>query len=75
MGQTDTISGVVNKYSKVLEMYERRSGSPVNAVKVARPDSFDVGDVVMLYAPKGWDIDLSDGDASDAVSHPNAAID
>ncbi len=70
--QTEYISGVVNKYSKVLAMYERRSGSPVNAVKVTRPDSFSVGDVVMLYAPKGWDIDLADGDAA-PVTHPNAA--
>ena len=71
--QTEHISGVVNKYSKVLAMYERRSGSPVNAVKVTRPDSFSVGDVVMLYAPKGWDIDLADGNASTMVAHPNAA--
>jgi hypothetical protein len=70
--QTEQLSGVVNKYSKVLEMYERRSGSPVNAVKVTRPDSFSVGDVVMLYAPKGWDIDLSDGGAA-PVPHPNTA--
>ena len=61
MGQTTTISGVVNKYSKVLEMYERRSDSPVNAVKGARPDSFSVGDVVMLYAPKGYGLLLSSG--------------
>jgi hypothetical protein len=73
MGQTEMISGVVNKYSRVTEMYERRSGSPVNAVKVSRPDLFNVGEVVMLYAPKGWDIDLTDGGRSYAVSHPNAA--
>ncbi|MEX2370430.1 MAG: gliding motility-associated C-terminal domain-containing protein [Bacteroidales bacterium] len=72
-GQTATISGVVNKYSRVVEMYERRAGSRVNAVKVTRPDSFAVDDVVMLYAPRGWLIDVSDGDAY-AVPHYNTGV-
>jgi len=75
-GQSDTISGVVNKYSPVLELQERRTGSNVNALKVQNPDYFEVGNVVMLYAPKGWDIDPADGDAVDDGSkpHPNTGV-
>ena len=62
LGQTDQISGVVNRYARVLEIYERRENSPVNAVKVTEPDSFAVGDVIMLYQPKGYLVDKTTGE-------------
>lgn len=70
LGQDQYINGVVNQYTRVLELQERRAGSTVNAVKVQNPEYFQVGDVIMLYAPKGWDIDLSNGSSSGAP-HPN----
>lgn len=65
-GQTPITDSIVNAYVSVNRLYTAVD-SDRDSVEVDDASEFSVGDIVMLYQPKGFKYLLSDGSITDAL--------